>query len=88
MQHILSVLTNIFVAGEYHCGPNEFLCLSGDECITLIQRCDNYEDCRDHSDELDCSLSSDFIFSRKKRGNLLLTKSLLIRHLSQMIHFL
>lgn len=35
------------------CGSNEFQCKSG-RCIPLNFRCDNENDCGDHSDEFEC----------------------------------
>lgn len=42
------------------CGPNEFACASGDECMPEDYVCDDFGDCADKSDEepfLDCTVS-------------------------------
>ena len=55
----------LFVAGAERaeaavCGPNEFGCASGDQCIPLSYVCEDFNDCDDGSDEepvLNCAVS-------------------------------
>lgn len=49
------LLTNLlfFILVEPTCGSNEFQCKSG-RCIPSNFRCDQENDCGDHSDEFDC----------------------------------
>ena len=37
------------------CEEDEFTCSDG-QCIDISQRCDQIEDCRDESDEMECRL--------------------------------
>lgn len=37
------------------CGPKEFRCKNGLECITVALRCDGFNDCLDRSDEQNCT---------------------------------
>ncbi|KAL3861185.1 hypothetical protein ACJMK2_007245 [Sinanodonta woodiana] len=37
------------------CDPDEFQCVSGDQCIPLAYQCDKEIDCQDRSDEIGCS---------------------------------
>lgn len=42
--------------GSHTCSPEEFACKSGEgECIPLSWMCDQNKDCRDGSDEAQCS---------------------------------
>lgn len=43
----------VFIFIEPTCGSNEFQCKSG-RCIPLSFRCDQENDCGDHSDEFEC----------------------------------
>lgn len=49
------------------CGRKEFSCTSGNQCVSLAQRCDSIPNCYDYSDELDCDYR-DVSFRRAKRG--------------------
>ncbi|XP_031616659.1 prolow-density lipoprotein receptor-related protein 1 isoform X3 [Contarinia nasturtii] len=40
---------------SHHCGPHEFQCTNWKECVPLEVRCDQYHDCFDKSDELNCT---------------------------------
>lgn len=48
---------SVFVA--VICAPNQFRC-ADNQCITRKQQCDNYSDCPDGSDELECGNDHDF----------------------------
>lgn len=43
-----------FVPAQQQCSPNQFDC--GDRtCIDVTRRCDNYRDCEDGRDEINCT---------------------------------
>lgn len=50
--YILGVVATSYVEPEEgSCGPNEFMCASGERCIYKGYRCDNVNNCGDNSDE-------------------------------------
>lgn len=50
--YILGVVATSYVEPEDgSCGPNEFMCSSGDRCIYRGYRCDKVNNCGDNSDE-------------------------------------
>ena len=36
------------------CQSGQFQCATGGQCISVLRRCDEYPDCSDGSDELNC----------------------------------
>lgn len=68
--HNNNCLADLLTSGT--CASNEYTCLSGDQCIPLEQVCDQSRNCRDFSDELDCSNE----VMRLSRGNFMLNMAL------------
>ena len=46
-----------------NCGLNKFMCRNHQECIDRQLRCDVQPDCKDGSDEDNCSMLYNFIYS-------------------------
>ena len=47
----LNCINNFFFLA---CLPNQFRCASG-QCVMKSRRCNGYQDCKDYSDERNCS---------------------------------
>lgn len=43
------------------CESTQLMCSSGDQCITTAQVCNDWPDCDDGSDEIDCGCPVDWV---------------------------
>uniref|UniRef100_A0A8B9H7G1 Sortilin-related receptor, L(DLR class) A repeats containing n=1 Tax=Astyanax mexicanus TaxID=7994 RepID=A0A8B9H7G1_ASTMX len=55
LNHLSLTLRNCYFAESHQCGPGEFTCARG-VCIRDAWRCDGDNDCRDWSDEANCTV--------------------------------
>ena len=55
-QDFVLVIKHLFLfhPGRHACAINQFSCVSSGKCIPAAWRCDNDNDCKDGSDELNC----------------------------------